>query len=210
MAPDPDRRGLGHQGAARRRGRATSRPCQRQQAVRGGDRLPADGATGRLGQEPVRRTAERPLGGSGPERKPPLAAPGCNASPNGGSCGTSRARPGSSSSGARPSSSPKPSPSPGRRTRKGETCLTLLMLDVDAHKVGDLKNAMEFAGHLEGQLPPRLLRRDQHQRQRRPRLPHRGQDRLGGPRLQRRPQGAWMTGSRGCSPRRASSWTAWR
>jgi hypothetical protein len=42
----------------------------------------------------------------------------------------------------------------GRRTRKGETCLTLLMLDVDAHKVGDLKNAMEFARRLkDGFLP---------------------------------------------------------
>ena len=42
----------------------------------------------------------------------------------------------------------------GRRTRKGETCLTLLMLDVDAHKVGEPENAMEFAGHLkDGFLP---------------------------------------------------------
>ena len=42
----------------------------------------------------------------------------------------------------------------GRRTRKGETCLTLLMLDVDAHKVGNLKNAMEFARRLrDGFLP---------------------------------------------------------
>ena len=42
----------------------------------------------------------------------------------------------------------------GRRTRKGETCLTLLMLDVDAHKVGNLENAMEFARRLkDGFLP---------------------------------------------------------
>ena len=42
----------------------------------------------------------------------------------------------------------------GRRTRKGETCLTLLMLDVDAHKVGDLDDAMEFAGHLRNGFLP--------------------------------------------------------
>ncbi len=42
----------------------------------------------------------------------------------------------------------------GRRTRRGETCLTLLMLDVDAHKVGNLTNAMEFARRLrDGFLP---------------------------------------------------------
>jgi len=42
----------------------------------------------------------------------------------------------------------------GRRTRKGETCRTLLMLDVDAHKVGNLENAMEFARRLkDGFLP---------------------------------------------------------
>ena len=42
----------------------------------------------------------------------------------------------------------------GRRTRKGETCLTLLMLDIDAHKVGNLDNAMEFARRLkDGFLP---------------------------------------------------------
>ena len=42
----------------------------------------------------------------------------------------------------------------GRRTRKGETCLTLLMIDIDAHKVGDLKNAMEFAEHLRDNFLP--------------------------------------------------------
>ena len=37
----------------------------------------------------------------------------------------------------------------GRRYRKGETsCLTLLMIDIDAHQVGELKDAMEFADHL--------------------------------------------------------------
>ena len=42
----------------------------------------------------------------------------------------------------------------GRRTKKGETCLTLLMLDVDAHKVGNLDDAMEFARRLkDGFLP---------------------------------------------------------
>ena len=34
----------------------------------------------------------------------------------------------------------------GRRTRKGETCLTLLMLDVDAHKVGNLKTPWSSPG----------------------------------------------------------------
>ena len=42
----------------------------------------------------------------------------------------------------------------GRRTRTGETCLTLLMLDVDAHKVGTLENAMAFAGHLKDWFLP--------------------------------------------------------
>ena len=42
----------------------------------------------------------------------------------------------------------------GRRTRKGETCLTLLMLDVDAHKVGDLDDAMEFADCLRKRFFP--------------------------------------------------------
>ena len=42
----------------------------------------------------------------------------------------------------------------GRRTRKGETCLTLLMLDVDAHKVGNLDNAMEFARRLKERFLP--------------------------------------------------------
>ncbi len=36
----------------------------------------------------------------------------------------------------------------GRRTRKDETCLTLVMIDIDAHKMGDLKNAMQFAAIL--------------------------------------------------------------
>jgi hypothetical protein len=43
---------------------------------------------------------------------------------------------------------PEPHYFTGKRTRKGETCLTLLMLDVDAHKVGNLENAMEFAWRL--------------------------------------------------------------
>jgi hypothetical protein len=42
----------------------------------------------------------------------------------------------------------------GQRSRRGETCLTLLMLDVDAHKVGNLENAMEFAGRLKDRFLP--------------------------------------------------------
>ncbi len=42
----------------------------------------------------------------------------------------------------------------GKRYRKGETCLTLLMIDIDAHKVGDLKNAMRFAEHLRDNFLP--------------------------------------------------------
>jgi hypothetical protein len=42
----------------------------------------------------------------------------------------------------------------GQRSRRGETCLTLLMLDVDAHKVGNLENAMEFAGRLRERFLP--------------------------------------------------------
>ena len=42
----------------------------------------------------------------------------------------------------------------GRRARKGETCLTLLMIDIDAHKVGNLKNAMQFANHLRDNFLP--------------------------------------------------------
>jgi hypothetical protein len=42
----------------------------------------------------------------------------------------------------------------GRRSRRGETCLTLLMIDIDAHKVGDLKDAMRFAGHLRDNFLP--------------------------------------------------------
>jgi hypothetical protein len=42
----------------------------------------------------------------------------------------------------------------GRRSKRGETCLTLLMLDVDAHKVGNLENAMEFARHLRDRFLP--------------------------------------------------------
>jgi hypothetical protein len=42
----------------------------------------------------------------------------------------------------------------GRRTKRGETCLTLLMIDIDAHKVGDLKNAMKFADHLRDNFLP--------------------------------------------------------
>jgi hypothetical protein len=40
----------------------------------------------------------------------------------------------------------------GRRTRRGETCRTLVMVDIDAHKVGDLKNAMAFADHLKNKV----------------------------------------------------------
>ena len=88
------------------------------------------------------------------KKKLPLAALGYNASPSAGSSGISRAHLASSESGARPSSSRRPIYFTGRRTRKGETCLTLLMLDIDAHKVGNLTNAMEFAGHLrDGFLP---------------------------------------------------------
>ena len=36
----------------------------------------------------------------------------------------------------------------GRRAKKGETCKTLVMIDIDAHKTGDLANAMRFAEHL--------------------------------------------------------------
>ena len=68
----------------------------------------------------------------------------------------------------------------GSRAKKGETCLTLVMIDIDAHKVGDLKNAMRVRRPPAGQLPPGLLHRGQHQRQRRPHLPHHRQDRLGG------------------------------
>jgi len=42
----------------------------------------------------------------------------------------------------------------GRRSKKGETCLTLLMVDIDAHKVGDLKDAMRFAHHLRDNFLP--------------------------------------------------------
>ena len=42
----------------------------------------------------------------------------------------------------------------GQRSRRGETCLTLLMLDVDAHKVGNLENAMEFADCLRKRFLP--------------------------------------------------------
>ena len=73
------------------------------------------------------------------KRKPPLAAPGCNASPSGASCAISRARPGSSSIGGETVVKPETFYFTGRRTRKGETCLTLVMLDIDAHKVGDLE-----------------------------------------------------------------------
>ena len=36
----------------------------------------------------------------------------------------------------------------GRRTKPGETCLTLLMIDIDAHKIGGPKEAMAFARYL--------------------------------------------------------------
>jgi hypothetical protein len=42
----------------------------------------------------------------------------------------------------------------GRRTKRGETCLTLLMVDIDAHKVGGPKEAMEFAGYLRNNFFP--------------------------------------------------------
>ena len=42
----------------------------------------------------------------------------------------------------------------GRRSKRGETCLTLLMIDIDAHKVGDLKDAMRFAGDLRDNFLP--------------------------------------------------------
>ena len=43
----------------------------------------------------------------------------------------------------------------GKRARKGETCLTLVMIDIDAHRTGDLKNAMEFANHLRDNFLPK-------------------------------------------------------
>ena len=42
----------------------------------------------------------------------------------------------------------------GRRTRRGETCLTLMMIDIDAHKVGGLKEAMGFANYLRRHFLP--------------------------------------------------------
>jgi len=42
----------------------------------------------------------------------------------------------------------------GNRYCKGETCLTLVMIDIDAHKFGDLANAMQFADHLRKRLLP--------------------------------------------------------
>jgi hypothetical protein len=43
----------------------------------------------------------------------------------------------------------------GRRSKKGESsCRTLVMIDIDAHQTGDLKNAMEFAGVLKGNYFP--------------------------------------------------------
>jgi hypothetical protein len=41
----------------------------------------------------------------------------------------------------------------GRRTRKDKTCLTLLMIDIDAHNRGDLQRAMQFAEHLREYFP---------------------------------------------------------
>ena len=87
-------------------------------------------------------------------RKPLLAAPGCNASPNGGSCGISRARAREFRIGSETVIKPETFYFTGRRGRRGETCLTLLMLDVDAHKVGNLENAMEFARRLKDRFLP--------------------------------------------------------
>ena len=42
----------------------------------------------------------------------------------------------------------------GRRAKRGETCLTLVMVDIDAHKVGNLSNAMAFAHHLRNTFLP--------------------------------------------------------
>lgn len=42
----------------------------------------------------------------------------------------------------------------GKRHRKGETCLTLVMIDIDAHTVGDLANSMQFADHLKNHYLP--------------------------------------------------------
>ena len=42
----------------------------------------------------------------------------------------------------------------GRRSRGTETCLTLVMVDIDAHQVGDLKDAMRFAAHLRDRFFP--------------------------------------------------------
>ncbi len=42
----------------------------------------------------------------------------------------------------------------GKRTRKDEPCLTLLMIDIDAHKVGGPKESMQFAGHLRAGFLP--------------------------------------------------------
>ena len=43
----------------------------------------------------------------------------------------------------------------GKRAKKGETsCLTLVMVDIDAHKRGDLQQAMKFADHLRKHFLP--------------------------------------------------------
>ena len=77
----------------------------------------------------------------------------------------------------------------GRRSRKGETCLTLLMIDIDAHKVGDLKNAMEFAVHLRDNFLPDCYIEVSTNGNGAPRLSRHRQDGLGGQPVQRRPQG---------------------
>ena len=41
----------------------------------------------------------------------------------------------------------------GKRSKRGETCLTLVMIDIDAHKRGDLQQAMRFANHLRKYFP---------------------------------------------------------
>ena len=42
----------------------------------------------------------------------------------------------------------------GKRTKKDEICLTLMMIDIDAHEIGGLKEAMEFADHLNDTVLP--------------------------------------------------------
>ncbi len=42
----------------------------------------------------------------------------------------------------------------GRRSKEDETCLTLVMIDIDAHKVGGPKESMQFADHLRDGLLP--------------------------------------------------------